>query len=161
MTNKKNSKSGANVDVKKSTANILLNVFIFLLGAIILYMGYAIFAKVLHSGPETETANKTQNPSVIIQAEVLNGCGIGGVADRFTDFLRKNNVDIVNVSNYTSFDIDRTMVIDRTGNMANARKIASLLGIKNENVIQQINNDYFVDVSVVIGRDYNQLKPLK
>ncbi|MCU7498166.1 MAG: LytR C-terminal domain-containing protein [Bacteroidota bacterium] len=161
MLNKKNDTSVKNTDVKKSTANIFLNVVIFLLGAIILYMAYAIAAKLMHSETPAEAAAKTQSPSVIIQAEVLNGCGIGGVADRFTDFLRNNKVDVVNVSNYSSFDMDKTLVIDRTGNMANAKKIAELLGIKEENVIQQINNEYFVDVSIVIGRDYNQLKPLK
>lgn len=161
MLEKKTNKSNKNTDVKKSTANIFLNVIIFLLGAIILYMAYAIAAKLMHSETPGEAAARTQSPSVIIQAEVLNGCGIGGVADRFTDFLRNNKVDVVNVSNYSSFDMDKTLVIDRTGNMANARKIAETLGIKAENVIQQINNEYFVDVSVVIGRDYNQLKPLK
>ncbi|MCU7497410.1 MAG: LytR C-terminal domain-containing protein [Ignavibacteria bacterium] len=161
MLDRKTNKSPKNSDVKKSTANIFLNVFIFLLGAVILYMAYAIVAKMLHSESTTELAAKSQSPSVIIQAEVLNGCGIGGVGDRFTDFLRNNKVDVVNVSNYGSFDMDKTLVIDRTGNMANAKKIAEILGIKPENVIQQINDEYFVDVSVVIGRDYSQLKPLK
>ncbi|MGE5682254.1 MAG: LytR C-terminal domain-containing protein [Bacillota bacterium] len=158
-TEKKKPASAA--DVKVNTKNVFLNVVIFLLGALILYMAYAIVIKLVHRGPEQETAGQAQIPSNIIQVEVLNGCGVGGVGDRFTDFLRSNKIDVVNVSNYSSFDIDRTMVIDRTGNLANAKKIAAMLGIKDENVIQQINNDYFLDVSLVIGKDYNQLKPLK
>ncbi|MEK6552670.1 MAG: LytR family transcriptional regulator, partial [Bacteroidota bacterium] len=62
---------------------------------------------------------------------------------------------------YVSFDVDECLVIDRTGNMANAYKVAKALRIKNENVIQQLNKDYFLDVSIVIGRDYFNLAPFK
>ncbi|MDP4197500.1 MAG: LytR C-terminal domain-containing protein [Bacteroidota bacterium] len=160
---KKSSSTSANSLANINTKNLFLNVLIFVLGALILYMAYAIVVKLVHrGGPNIEQMQQAQSaPATIIQVEVLNGCGVGGVGDRFTDFLRNNKVDVVNVSNYSSFDIDRTLVIDRTGNMANAKKIASLLGIKDENVVQQINNDYFLDVSLVIGKDYNQLKPLK
>ena len=83
------------------------------------------------------------------------------IGDRFTDFLRNNNFDVVNIGNYIRFDMDETLVIDRIGNKANAYKVAEALGVKRENVIQQLNHDYFLDVSVVIGRDYYTLKPLK
>ena len=106
-------------------------------------------------------ALKKEIPSNIIQIEVLNGCGVTGVADRFTDFLRSKNLDVVNVDNYISFDINESIVIDRIGNMANAYKVAKELGIKKENVIQQLNKDYFLDVSLIIGKDYYQLSPLK
>jgi hypothetical protein len=53
------------------------------------------------------------------------------------------------------------MVIDRTGNKANAKKVADALGVKDVKIIEQINNDYFLDVTLVIGRDFNQLKPYK
>ena len=95
--------------------------------------------------------------SAVIQVEVLNGCGMLGVADKFTDFLRKEKFDVVQMGNYISFDIDKSLVIDRTGNRANAEKVASALGIDSRNVIMQKNEDAFLDVSVVIGKDYKQL----
>jgi hypothetical protein len=67
-------------------------------------------------------------------------------------------VDVVQIRNYTSFDIEKSLVIDRTGNKPNAEKIADLLGIDRKNIVQQISSDYFLDVSLVIGKDYNQLK---
>lgn len=100
-------------------------------------------------------------PSEIIQAEVLNGCGVNGIADRFTDFLRANYVDVVKTGNYIQFDMDETIVIDRMGNKANALKVAEVLGVKDGKAIQQLNNDYFVDVTIIIGRDYHKLKPIK
>ena len=51
--------------------------------------------------------------------------------------------------------------MDRTGKKINAFKVAEALGIDPKNVIQQINNDYFLDVSLIIGRDFNHLKPFK
>jgi hypothetical protein len=61
--------------------------------------------------------------------------------------------------NYKRFDVLESLVIDRTGSTANAERVAYALGIEKKNIVQQINEDYFVDVSVVLGRDYPSLKP--
>jgi LytR cell envelope-related transcriptional attenuator len=141
------------------TANIFLNLIIALLTGLIIFMSLSLFTKVkaLSSGDD----GTEPKPSKVIQLEVLNGCGIGGVADKITSYLRQNNFDVVQMGNYTSFDIDNTLVVDRTGKKINAFKVAEALGIDPKNVIQQINNDYFLDVSLIIGRDFNHLKPFK
>ncbi len=72
-----------------------------------------------------------------IQLEVLNGCGVNGVAEKFTDYLRAGNFDVVNIGNYRSFDVDHSLLIDRTGNMKKALEIASALAIDKNNIIQQ------------------------
>lgn len=61
--------------------------------------------------------------------------------------------------NYKTFDLEKSLVIDRAGDMLNAEKVAYAIGVAKENVIQQINQDYYVDVSVVIGKDYHTLRP--
>jgi hypothetical protein len=45
-------------------------------------------------------------------------------------------------------------VVDRIGDLAAARRVARSLGVADNNVIQQINPDYFVNVSVIIGEDF-------
>lgn len=140
---------------------MMLNTAIFLLAGVIIYLSYSIYLKLSDKELPPEPEDVTAAASEIIQCEVRNGCGVNGVADRFTDYLRANKFDVVNIGNYTSFDIEHTLVIDRIGNMANAYKTAEILGIKKENVIQQINEEYFLDVSVVIGKDYFKLNPLK
>jgi hypothetical protein len=154
-------KSSNSAGLKSSTINLLLNISIFLLAALIIYMCYSIFIKLSTNQSELEFQITDQIASNIIQVEVLNGCGVSGVADRFTDFLRTNNLDVVKSGNYISDDVSESLVIDRSGNMANALKAAKTLGIKSENVIQQLNKDYFLDVSIVIGRDYFNLTPFK
>ncbi len=146
--------------IANSFNGIFLNTVIFLLAGLIIYMSYSLFVKLTFGEKMQTLPDKDGVPSEIIQAEVLNGCGISGIADRFTDYLRDKNIDIVNTGNYVSFDIEHSMVIDRIGNMANAKRIAKLLGIKEEHVFPQLNKDYFLDVTVVIGRDYHKLEPL-
>jgi hypothetical protein len=124
-------------------------------------MSYSIYIKLSHKSSNSVDQYNGQVPSDLIQVEVLNGCGIGGVADKFTEHLRNKNVDIVKISNYISNDVGESMVIEHLGNMANAYKVARALGIKDENVIQQLNKDYFLDVTIVIGRDYFNLTPYK
>jgi hypothetical protein len=158
--------SADKVDVRTSSKNLFLNTAIILLGIIIIYMLYSIINKSLLKESENDYMVSQKPAADIIQMEVLNGCGVDGVAQKFTDYLRKDNFDVVNVSNYILNnimvnDISHTLVIDRLGNKANAVKVAEALGIKKENIIEQINNNYFLDVTLIIGRDFNQLKPFK
>ncbi len=146
---------------KETSVNLFLNLIIFALVAIIIFMSYSLFLKFSDRFGFNGKQGKKQVASEIIQLEVLNGCGVSGVADRFTDFLREHKFDVVNVGNYVSFNVDETLVIDRIGNMANARKVAEELGVPRTNVIQQLNDNYFLDVSVIIGKDYYKLKPIK
>jgi hypothetical protein len=54
--------------------------------------------------------------------------------------------------------VRESLVVDRTGRRENAEKVARALGIPTGRIIQQLNPDELVDVSVVIGRDYASLK---
>jgi hypothetical protein len=159
--NNSRKKSSKPAGLKSSTLNLILNVSIFLLAAIILYMGYSIYLKVANNRNAKDDQLTAQIASDIIQVEVLNGSGMNGIADRFTDFLRNNNLDVVKAGNYISDDVNESLIIDRSGNMANAFKAAKILGIKKENVIQQLNKDYFLDVSIIVGKDYFNLAPFK
>jgi LytR cell envelope-related transcriptional attenuator len=153
------SKAPQNNNLKTSTSNFFYNIIIFLLGIIIVFLVHSLYMKIKNKeDAEKEAANK-KLAAPIVQLEVLNGCGVSGVAEKFTDFLRNNNFDVVQTGNYISFDIDKSLVIDRTGNKENAIKVANALGIEHKNIIQQINNDYILDVSLIIGKDFNHLTP--
>lgn len=147
------------VNLKTSASNLFLNIIIIFLGIIIIFLSYSLFVKIKDKNTADKELNRKKAASKIIQVEVLNGCGISGAAEKFTDYLRKNNFDVVQMGNYISFNIEKSMVIDRTGNKANAIKAADILGIDRKNIVQQINKDYFLDVSVIIGKDFNSLKP--
>ena len=147
-----------NQDIKSNFtgSNLILNSIIILLGILIVFLTFSLFSRMSDNSREKEISDK-KTASAVIQVEVLNGCGATGVAEKFTDYLRKEKFDVVQMGNYISFDIDKSLVIDRTGNRANAEKVAAALGIDNKNVIMQKNADSFLDVSVVIGKDYKKL----
>ncbi len=160
-TQKRNQNTRKNTNSTPSLSSYMLNVLIFLLLTVIIYLAYSLFIKLNNSEVvEVELRNSGKHAE-IIQVEVLNGCGVSGVADRFTDYLRDNNVDVVKTGNYIKFDVDETIVIDRIGNKANALHVADILGVKEGNAFPQLNNDYFVDVTVIIGRDYYKQSPIK
>lgn len=155
----------AKPDIKTSTVNIFYNLIIFFLVVLIVYLSYSAYLKIVQKSPDEVIEDKREVAAEIIQLDVLNGCGVSGVADRFTDFLRANDFDVVELGNYKikgqiNYNIDETFVIDRIGNKANAIKVAEALGIEKVKVIQQMNEDYFLDVSLVIGKDYYKLKPI-
>lgn len=143
--------------------NLLLNIIIILLGVTVFFLLYSFVSNsFINKSVEwkTETNGRTERGE-IIQLEVLNGCGVSGVAQKFTDHLRDRNFDVVQSSNYQTFDVEKSLVIDRTGDVESAKKVAYALGISEKNIIQQINTDYYLHVSVVIGKDFQELKPLQ
>ena len=166
MAKRKVKKSGTiKPDTKTSIVNLFYNLIIFFLVVLVVYLSYSAYLKIMQKSPEKILEEKTEIAAEIIQLNVLNGCGVSGVADRFTDFLRSQEFDVVELGNYTingktNYNVDESFVIDRIGNKANAFKVAKILGIETSKVIQQLNDDYFLDVSLVIGKDYYKLKPI-
>ena len=53
------------------------------------------------------------------------------------------------------------MVIDRIGNKDTALKIASLMGISQQQVKTDVDKNKQLDASVILGKDYQNLKPFK
>lgn len=92
-----------------------------------------------------------------IQIEVLNGCNIPKIASKWTDYLRFKGFDVVRTDNYDSVNIQQTVIIDRRGRIENALQVAEAMGLSETHVLQEINDTYLLDVSVILGRDHNQL----
>jgi len=109
------------------------------------------------SGQALESSLHLEGP---IRVEILNGCGIPQAAARLTKKARSLGLDVIHEGNASSFNFLHTMVIDRSGNPDKADQVASVLGIGNQ--IQQVTDDAYrlADVTVVIGRDFKQLKLL-
>lgn len=145
------------INLKNFSANFYSNIIIIVLSVIIAYLSYSLYSK--FKAKSLEDSKNRKFSSQLIQVEVLNGCGLYGTADKITEYLRRCRFDVVQIGNYISFDVEKSIVIDRTGNMINAFKLADSLGINHKNVIQQVSSKYFLDVSLVIGKDFNSLKP--
>jgi hypothetical protein len=145
-----------------------INIIIVLLAIVTIYLFYNLFKRL--TTPQTDiktqvvdsTTYLTKQPSGgTLQIDVQNGCGVSGIADKFTEFLRSKGFDVVEMGNFSTQDIKTSMVIDRSGNIKNAKRVAGSLGIEEKYVIQQMNKNYFLDATVVIGKDYTELNPFK
>ncbi len=143
---------------KRDPRLLLLNVLIAALTLIVGYLLYSLLSRTILS-PPVESERSGLAAGTTIQLDVLNGCGVPNAGTQFTAYLRARGYDVVEIRNYKTFDVDESLVIDRTGDMNHARKVAYALGIGKEHIIQQMNPDYYVDVSVVIGKDFKSLKP--
>lgn len=107
--------------------------------------------------PEVRQFGRTR----AIQLDVQNGTGEARLAQKLTEFLRAEGFDVVELGNYKSQDIPRTMVLDRAGNMDAAKFVAASLGIDEERVVQQVDKNLFLDVTVVIGKDFASLRAFR
>ena len=95
----------------------------------------------------------------VYQVEVRNGVGVSGLAEQMRAYLRTKNYDVVWVGNHTSFDQEKTIVIDRRGNLDIARNIVATLGLPTDRISQDIRTEYHLDASIVIGKDYGLIPP--
>jgi hypothetical protein len=141
--------------------NLILNIAIVVLILINTVLGYTTFkAASLKFGNSSDDL-LIDSTKARIQIEVLNGCGVSGIADKLTDYLRVNYIDVVNLGNYRSFEIENSIIISRNDKIINAEKVAALVGLDENSIIQQTNSDYLLDVTFILGKDYRNLIPLK
>ena len=131
---------------------------------LVLFIGMQLYGIVFGERiPRASSAKAEQDSTeqIAVKVNVLNGCGVSGVGTVMTKFCRAAGYDVVEVGNYRSFDVNESMVIDRTGTANEAQRIAAVLGIAPKNVVQQFSNDHLVAATIVIGKDYQKLNPWK
>lgn len=152
------------IELKSSLLNSTLNGVIILFLILVAYLGFSLINNSIKSSKGIReitdtTKSLTNQPNLTIQLEVQNGTGEKGIASVFTDFLRKKGMDVVEMGNYKSRDVEKTLIIDRVNDKIKVKKVAIALGVSEKNIIQQLNPGYYLDITVVIGKDFQELNP--
>jgi len=112
--------------------------------------------------PESYEIAKPEKSQKILKVEVLNGCGVKGKANELTEYLRQRNIDVVDFGNFESYDISETLVIDRRDHeLVNAKIIGKIIGVEENRMFPQISPQRQLDVTIIIGKNYSQLKAFK
>ena len=93
-----------------------------------------------------------------LEVEVLDGAGSMKAAQYVTNILRSQGYDVVEMKRNNDGMIERTYVVDRSGNLEAARKLATTLGIAQDKVFQKIDRNLYLDVTVMVGKDFSRLK---
>lgn len=125
---------------------------------------YSLLDRILMHPPAKSERSDESPPTRIekvIQISVENECGQQNVAMIFTNYLRRRGFDVVESRNGSTFDRQITQVVDAAGNIENANRVAFALGVDKSNVVQRIDSHAYVDVKVLIGKDFWKLKPQK
>ena len=156
-------------NTKYTSQEIILNVAISIAGIILLGFIYSFSKNITHSGipvdvifPQLEDKPRLaievyeQNPIKDIKVEVLNGCGIKGIAAKASDFLRLQHVDVVRSDNADKHDYLNTTIIGRNENFESLKIVAESLGLSIENktnIKHEPDESLGVDVTVILGKD--------
>jgi len=124
------------------------------------YLLYSVFAPTITGLTPLDSPQMTSNSAyAYVQVEVLNGCGEAGISQQVMKYLRKQGFDVVNIDNAEHFKFPETIILDRRGGQEiseSAKAVAQALGTPH--VILQRNEDRLVDVTAIIGKDYQELR---
>jgi len=115
------------------------------------------------AAPQGQTPDGQSTVSVPLRLQVLNGCGMPGVAGRFAKYLVEAGkpdfaIDVIDERNFGSFKQEKTTLIARRLGSPVAERLALKLGLSPEQVTYKELEDNFLDIdySLVVGSDYDK-----
>ena len=141
-------------DNQEKNTNLFFIIASVILSVFVIYLLYSVLDKTGIIAFDNEEQVKPKNVQQLIQVEVLNGCGVAGIGDGLTDVLRAKGIDVVKTGNYRSFDVDNTFIVDRMGKTETANRVADSLNLDKRFIITEKNKNLFLDLTIVIGKDY-------
>ena len=170
---KKKSKKGSRKDLQGSIINSAIVVLSLLLVAFI----FSFTTKQAHNGvpieitfpdipnqPRLAVEIYEKKPIMDIEVEILNGCGVSGLASKVSDLLRDNNIDVVRSENADNFNYTQTMLILRNENLEELNYVAKSLGLnptEDPRVIHQPDESLSVDLTLILGKDFSSIKSIQ
>lgn len=143
---------------KPETGFPVQNTLIGFLSILLIVLVFALVTRILYPRiVNKRSENQSVLISQVIQLEILNGCGVSGLANEFTTKLRRLGFDVVETGNYENFNVSETFIVSRTENMKNAQRIAAALGIQEDKIIIEESNSFYLDATLIIGSDFKTL----
>lgn len=134
-----------------------------ILGIVTIYLLYVLIDKVFLNPPVSAIVplEKRRTVSdVYIQINIVNATGIQGLAKKATNYFRDRGFDVVEIS--TSDSLERnSYVIDHLSDTISARNVAYALGLSDSAVRHDYDSNLYLRASVVLGKNYQSLKPFK
>jgi len=139
----------------------LLNVAILLGTAVVAVFVFSVAGRLSYSHAE-----KSDRPPRVLRTQVLNGCGMPGVAALFSEQLVRSQVgefrfDVINRDNFDRFDVENSFLTVYTLSPDEALQLAQALGLSSEDVFmaERTDNPWGLDVSIVLGKKTTPVLP--
>lgn len=139
------------LNIKPSTLAIYLLVFVN--SVLIISSAHKLFQKTVDASIEVEEIQP-------LTIEVLNGCGVNGIATKFSNNLAYENYQVVGKGNAEHWNYEYTVLINlKPGQNEKAiEKLRKDIGLKTEDVVPMGDDQSEADVQLIIGKDYESLK---
>ena len=152
--------------------NLPLDIAIGIAGILLIGFIYSLSQNTIHTGvpikvtfPEIDApkmlAKELYNADPIknIKVEILNGCGIKGIAARASEFLRsEHRIDVIRSDNANNYNYSKTIIIGRNEDLEKILSVSKAfdISINNKNRIQHVPDETLgVDVTIILGKDIN------
>ena len=163
LRRKKNSHPYKNLplDIAIGNAGILLIGFIYSLSQNTVHTGVPIKVTFPEIDAPKMLAKElySVDPIKNIKVEILNGCGIKGIAAKTSEFLRsEQTIDVIRSDNADKYDYSKTIIIGRNENLDKIRAVSKAfnISINNSKHIQHVPDETLgVDVTIILGKDIN------
>lgn len=104
---------------------------------------------------QTDVVQKNYTP---VMVEVLNGCGVSGMAGKFSNYLRKKGIDVSYTGNAESMDNKKTYLVQRVKNKDKFKILNKVLNFSKQRVQVKDTATPHTDFTLVIGKDYKELE---
>ncbi len=146
-----------------SRQQILQTFWMSILGIVVLTMLSSFIIRNVVNSPNSESLNDDYEKYAlenIVQLNILNGCAVNGLAGQTKEYLRAKGFDVVEIGN-SEEHLDKTIVINRSIDDKNARKIAYALGLGDESIIDAQEPEVYLHATVILGNDYKNLSLFK
>ncbi len=125
------------------------------------YEGKLLKETVIQTIDSLANTEVLSNDTLHIRIDILNGTDQNGLAGRTSQVFKRFGYDIINLGNYSTNSLKKTIVISRTMDTAAAGKIAEIIKCKNvqfSNTVDISNVDILSDnsdVIVILGKDFD------
>ncbi len=101
-------------------------------------------------------SNEFVSPEALsITVEVLNGTKTAGLANRARDLFQSYDLEVMAPNNADNDQYVNTVVLDRKGNLDNAKKVADIIRCTRVYSKPDPQLDQAVDVTVILGKDFD------
>ena len=155
---------------KLNQQSLTLNTAMGIVGVILLGFIYSFSKNTSHTGipievnfPEKDIPRRlaadvyNENPLQNVKVEVLNGCGIKGIAAKTATFLRlEHQINVIRSDNADNHDYPNTIIITRKEELEARKLICRSFGIPLDNeTILRHEPDESLDLyaTIIIGKD--------
>src|SRR5690625_652141 len=136
-----------------------LNIAIGFLSVVLLALVFGLVMGFLY--PRIDTTSAATDSTLVssgIQLQGLNGCGTPRQATRYTEDLREYGVDVVVTGAFDQFDVTESFISSRNGVTEHAKRVDRAIGISPDRILREQSADFYLDVTLVLGEDFQSLK---